>query len=69
MSFTFVTFNFQVRRPRDYQPLGPDSYALNTGFGSSLPSNIPDSMNKLFIGGLPNYLQDEQVMLFQIGDT
>lgn len=44
-----------MRRPKDYAGLDPLSHA----FGA--PGST-DSPNKLFIGGLPTYLNDEQVM-------
>jgi len=49
------------RRPHDYQPM--------TGLSENPGSNVPgvistvvsDSMHKIFIGGLPNYLNEDQV--------
>ncbi|WVR08881.1 hypothetical protein IAU60_005940 [Kwoniella sp. DSM 27419] len=45
----------RVRRPKDYA--GVDPLAASFGAGPGV-----DSPNKLFIGGLPTYLNDEQVM-------
>ncbi|OCF40409.1 splicing factor U2AF 65 kDa subunit [Kwoniella heveanensis CBS 569] len=47
----------RVRRPKDYNGTDP----VSAQFGSGAPG-IVDSPNKLFIGGLPTYLNDEQVM-------
>lgn len=49
----------RVRRPKDYVGIDPE-------LGGSLPgmvgTNVADSPDKLFIGGIPLYLNDEQVM-------
>jgi hypothetical protein len=47
----------KVKRPKDYIGIDPS-------LGSYIPgtSNGADSPNKLFIGGLPTYLNDEQVL-------
>lgn len=52
----------QVRRPKDYNP-GP----MEVGVGGLLPAPAApsnqqnESPHKLFIGGIPNYLDEEQV--------
>ncbi|KAM9489316.1 U2 small nuclear RNA auxiliary factor 2a isoform 2-T2 [Clarias gariepinus] len=55
MAFDGIIFQGQslkIRRPHDYQPLP----------GMSVVSTVvPDSAHKLFVGGLPNYLNDDQV--------
>ncbi|XP_057691042.1 U2 small nuclear RNA auxiliary factor 2a isoform X3 [Corythoichthys intestinalis] len=70
MAFDGIIFQGQslkIRRPHDYQPLpgmseNPSVYVpglvVNTGVVSTV---VPDSAHKLFIGGLPNYLNDDQV--------
>merc|ERR1711860_385857 len=53
MAFDGINFQGQslkIRRPRDYQPL--------PGVVSTV---VPDSQFKIFIGGLPNYLNEDQV--------
>ncbi|GAA5958263.1 hypothetical protein JCM3765_004773 [Sporobolomyces pararoseus] len=54
----------KIRRPKDYVP-------TDNGSGTDRPAphvpgvvstNVPDTVNKIFIGGLPSYLNDEQVM-------
>ncbi|WVQ63700.1 uncharacterized protein L199_001853 [Kwoniella botswanensis] len=47
----------RVRRPKDYSGVDP----LASSFGVPGGSMV-DSPNKLFIGGLPTYLNDEQVI-------
>ncbi|XP_028281826.1 U2 small nuclear RNA auxiliary factor 2a isoform X3 [Parambassis ranga] len=72
MAFDGIIFQGQslkIRRPHDYQPLpgmseNPSVYVPGTT--SFLPAGVvstvvPDSAHKLFIGGLPNYLNDDQV--------
>jgi len=69
MAFDGINFKGQslkLRRPRDYQPL-PSSSGLENlgGRTTALPGIIstvvPDSDNKVFVGGLPNYLNEDQV--------
>lgn len=50
--------SLRVRRPKDYAGIDP---LLQTFNGIVAPS-VADSPNKLFIGGIPTYLNDEQVM-------
>lgn len=50
--------SLRVRRPKDYAGIDP---LLQTFNGVVAPS-VADSPNKLFIGGIPTYLNDEQVM-------
>lgn len=62
MSFDGIVFQGQtvkIRRPKDYT--GNDF----TGSGhipGVVSTNVPDSPNKIFVGGLPSYLTDEQVI-------
>ncbi|XP_042198252.1 splicing factor U2AF 65 kDa subunit isoform X1 [Callorhinchus milii] len=68
--------SLKIRRPHDYQPLpgmseqpsfhvpGPSKNASSvcwTSFAGVVSTVVPDSPHKLFIGGLPNYLNDDQV--------
>ncbi|KAJ3093776.1 hypothetical protein HDU96_002031 [Phlyctochytrium bullatum] len=54
----------KIRRPKDYQ--APPGHAPGAGMavmGAGMVSTtVPDSPHKLFVGGLPSYLNDEQVM-------
>uniref|UniRef100_A0A0N4WTZ0 Splicing factor U2AF subunit n=2 Tax=Trichostrongylidae TaxID=6315 RepID=A0A0N4WTZ0_HAEPC len=61
MAFDGINFmgqQLKIRRPRDYQPI-----SASFDMASRMPvSNIVvDSPNKIFIGGLPTYLNEEQV--------
>ncbi len=52
----------KLRRPHDYQPLpGNSGLGAAVTMGVVVSTVVPDSPNKLFIGGLPNYLNEEQV--------
>lgn len=73
MAFDGINYQGQslkIRRPRDYQPMpGQDDSALMGlgavgamgGFMGVVSTVVADSPYKLFIGGLPNYLNDDQV--------
>ncbi|CAH0384059.1 unnamed protein product [Bemisia tabaci] len=68
--------SLKIRRPHDYQPTpGMSDSGSNalSGYDSLLPPStfapvagvistvVPDSPHKIFIGGLPNYLNEDQV--------
>lgn len=49
--------SLKIRRPKDYQaPAAPSSYIPGI-----ISTNVPDSPNKIFVGGLPANLNEEQV--------
>lgn len=48
-----------IRRPKDYQPLPTASEAAQ--INNIISSNVQEGPNKIFIGGLPSYLNEEQV--------
>jgi len=56
--------SLKIRRPKDYQPIpgmsgeGGSSTVHVPGVVSTV---VPDSPHKIFIGGLPNYLNEDQV--------
>ncbi|KAJ3105683.1 hypothetical protein HDU97_007660 [Phlyctochytrium planicorne] len=53
----------KIRRPKDYQPpSATPATAMAAGLMGVVSTNVPDSPHKLFVGGLPSYLNDEQVM-------
>ena len=60
----FLDGPLRVRRPHDYA--GPDA---TPGF-PMLPATVPDSLNKIFIGGLPAHLTEDQIieLLKSFGD-
>jgi len=55
--------SLKVRRPKDY--VAPPAQEVYTAPSVHIPgivsTNVPDSPNKIFIGGLPSYLNEEQV--------
>jgi len=64
MSFDGIVFHgtsLKIRRPKDYA--GPD---VNPPQALHVPgvisTNVPDGPNKIYIGGLPTYLNEEQVI-------
>ena len=56
----FINGPLKIRRPKDYGGID-----LSGGSGVHVPgivsTNVPDSINKVFVGGLPTYLNEEQV--------
>ncbi|KAI0322817.1 hypothetical protein OF83DRAFT_431320 [Amylostereum chailletii] len=57
----FLNGPLKIRRPKDY---GGIDMSAPTGFHvpGIVSTNVPDSANKVFVGGLPSYLNEEQVM-------
>ncbi|KAF9191538.1 U2 small nuclear RNA auxiliary factor 2 [Haplosporangium sp. Z 11] len=66
MAFDGIVFQGQtlkIRRPKDYQPPeGANHEVPQIHVPGVISTNVPDSENKIFIGGLPLYLNDEQVI-------
>lgn len=57
----FLGQSLKIRRPHDYQPMpgmSENSISVPAGVISTV---VPDSPHKIFIGGLPNYLNEDQV--------
>lgn len=66
MAFDGINFKGQslkIRRPHDYQPMPgmTDTVPVNTPVLGVISTVVPDSPHKIFIGGLPNYLNEDQV--------
>lgn len=64
MAFDGITFKGQslkIRRPHDYQPMPGMSEAPQTIVPGVVSTVVGDSPYKIFIGGLPNYLNEDQV--------
>uniref|UniRef100_A0A0W0G9W3 Splicing factor U2AF subunit n=1 Tax=Moniliophthora roreri TaxID=221103 RepID=A0A0W0G9W3_MONRR len=56
----FINGPLKIRRPKDY---GGDMVAQpNVHVPGVVSTNVPDSINKVFVGGLPTYLNEENVM-------
>lgn len=56
----FINGPLKIRRPKDYG--GPENSGPSTHVPGVVSTNVPDSINKIFVGALPSYLNDEQVM-------
>ncbi|ODQ52312.1 hypothetical protein SAICODRAFT_93771 [Saitoella complicata NRRL Y-17804] len=64
IAFDGIPFNGQpltIKRPRDYIIPAESTTRELTALGI-ISTSVPDSPNKLFIGGLPTYLNDDQVL-------
>ncbi len=64
MAFDGIVFQGQslkIRRPRDYQAM-PGLGESPNGVPGVISTIVGDSPFKIFIGGLPNYLTDDQVI-------
>nr|XP_057904497.1 splicing factor U2AF 65 kDa subunit-like isoform X2 [Doryrhamphus excisus]XP_057904499.1 splicing factor U2AF 65 kDa subunit-like isoform X2 [Doryrhamphus excisus] len=64
MAFDGIIFQGQslkIRRPHDYRPLPGISEQPAFHVPGVVSTVVPDSPHKLFVGGLPNYLNDDQV--------
>jgi len=53
--------SLKIRRPKDYQPLPGLAETPNVAVPGVVSTVVQDSANKIFIGGLPNYLNEDQV--------
>lgn len=52
----------KIRRPKDFVHTDPSGDRPAPHVPGVVSTNVPDTVNKIFIGGLPSYLNDEQVM-------
>src|SRR6266436_4458317 len=57
----FINGPLKIRRPKDYGGIDL-SGAPSIHVPGVVSTNVPDSINKIFVGGLPTYLNEEQVM-------
>lgn len=55
----FINGPLKIRRPKDYG--GPEQHSPGIHVPGVVSTNVPDSINKVFVGGLPTYLNEEQV--------
>ncbi|KLO17970.1 hypothetical protein SCHPADRAFT_141264 [Schizopora paradoxa] len=56
----FINGPLKIRRPKDYGGIdlsGPPGVHVP----GVVSTNVPDSINKIYVGGLPSYLNEEQV--------
>lgn len=56
----FVNGPLKIRRPKDYGGMEMPAPPLHVP--GVVSTNVPDSPHKIFVGGLPSYLNEEQVM-------
>ncbi len=56
----FINGPLKIRRPKDYG--GETIASPGVHVPGVVSTNVPDSINKIFVGGLPTYLNEEQVM-------
>ncbi|XP_006823727.1 splicing factor U2AF 50 kDa subunit-like [Saccoglossus kowalevskii] len=64
MAFDGILFQGQslkIRRPKDYQPVPGMAEMPSVHVPGVVSTVVPDSPHKIFIGGLPNYLNEDQV--------
>ena len=66
MAFDGLNFKGQslkLRRPHDYQPIpgGGGLEGAMIGLPGVISTVVPDSLQKVFVGRLPNYLKEDQV--------
>ncbi|KAG6909037.1 hypothetical protein DXG01_002311 [Tephrocybe rancida] len=58
----FINGPLKIRRPKDYGGIDMSSSSPGVHVPGIVSTNVPDSINKVFVGGLPTYLNEEQVM-------
>ncbi|PPQ88715.1 hypothetical protein CVT25_009479 [Psilocybe cyanescens] len=56
----FINGPLKIRRPKDYGGMEMSSPGVHVP--GVVSTNVPDSINKVFVGGLPTYLNEENVM-------
>jgi len=64
MGFDGITLkghSLKVRRPKDYKPVAEEKPTTSVGLPHIVSTNVQEGPNKIFIGGLPSYLNEEQV--------
>ncbi|XP_002130386.2 splicing factor U2AF 50 kDa subunit [Ciona intestinalis] len=57
----FMNQSLKIRRPSDYKPLPGSLEQPAIHLPGVISTVVQDSQHKMFIGGLPNYLNDDQV--------
>jgi len=55
----FINGPLEIRRPRDY---GGEIAAPSVHVTGVVSTNVPDSINKVYVGGFPTYLNEKNVM-------
>jgi len=57
----FMNQSLKIRRPSDYKPLPGATDQPSVHLPGVISTVVQDSQHKIFIGGLPNYLGEDQV--------
>jgi splicing factor U2AF subunit len=57
----FINGPLKIRRPKDYGGIDLSGGQNTFHVPGVVSTNVPDSINKIFVGGLPSYLNEEQV--------
>lgn len=57
----FMGQSLKIRRPSDYKPLPGSSETPSVHLPGVVSTVVQDSLHKVFVGGLPNYLNEDQV--------
>lgn len=52
----------KIRRPKDYLPPTGQDQQPSIYLPGVISTNVPDSPNKLFVGGIPQSLSQDQIM-------
>lgn len=58
----FINGPLKIRRPKDYGGVEVPAPSPMVHVPGVVSTNVPDSINKVFVGGLPTYLSEENVM-------
>ncbi|KAJ4473829.1 hypothetical protein J3R30DRAFT_3296418, partial [Lentinula aciculospora] len=58
----FINGPLKIRRPKDYGGVEIPAAAPVVHVPGVVSTNVPDSINKVFVGGLPTYLNEENVI-------
>lgn len=65
MAFDGIIFQnnaLKIRRPKDFSGSEFDPASAAPYVPGVVSTMVPDTVNKIFVGGLPSYLNDDQVM-------
>ena len=57
----FMSQSLKIRRPSDYKPLPGALEQQPSHYSGIVSPMVYDSKHKIFVGGLPNYLNEDQV--------
>lgn len=57
----FMNQSLKIRRPSDYKPMPGSLDQPSVHLPGVISTMVQDSQHKIFVGGLPNYLNEDQV--------